>query len=87
MINQMLETISRIHGNNKINLNTTLADLEVVQMQWEGLLVYAEIVRANWAASSAVYVPLNKPAVLHTSSPTATEVSRTSLAKQYAGLI
>lgn len=85
----MLETISHIHGtdaHNK-NLNTTLADLEVLHMQWEGLLVYAEIVRANWAAATAVYVPLNKPAVLHTSSPGAAEVSRTSLAKQYAGLI
>lgn len=89
MINQMLETINHVHGTDahNLNLNTTLADLEVIHVQWEGLLGYAEIVRANWAASSAVYVPLNKPAVLRTSSPGAAEVSPASLAKEYAGLI
>lgn len=67
----LLETVSHVHGSDahsRVDLKTSLPDLEAIHMQWEDLLTYAENARANWTAFTAVYVPLNKHAVLDSSS-------------------
>ena len=78
-----------MHGSdahNRVDLRTTLPDLEAIHMQWEGLLTYAENARANWPAFTAVYVPLHKHAVLHSSSPEVPQSSKVTSAEQYAGV-
>lgn len=84
----MLETISHEHGSSehsRVDLRTTLADLEAIDMQWGDLLAYAENARTNWAAFTAVYVPLNKHAV-YSSWLGAPGSSKVMPAEQYAGL-
>ena len=82
----MLETVGQEYGSvahNKVDLDM-IADLESVNMQWEGLLNYAENVKAYWPASAAAYVSLSTHAVPCKSSPSAAESPKT---EQYAGLI
>ena len=87
MVSQMLETVAQTHGSdahNNVDLNRTPPNLE---MQWQGLLRYANRVKAGCPTSSSVYVPLSKHADLHQASLKMAESSRTAAAQQYAGLI
>ena len=87
MVSQMLETVAHRHGSDahiRIDLNTTRPDL---QIQWEDLLRYANIVRADCPTSAAVYVPLSKHADVHKSSLNRAESSKSAPTNQYVGLI
>lgn len=87
LVPEMLETVGQIYGSDAHKVDPNMIDPGSVSVEWQGLLHYADKVKADWPASAAMYVPLSKHTVQDTSTPSEAKPSQTTSAHQYTGLI